>query len=59
MLKCYLCNGEVSWQADDAFEDYGYEGEGIIHRYVCRECGAEIEVKDAITNTALKSSKGK
>lgn len=46
MRKCYLCEGEVMWKADYAFEEFGYEGEGIVHRYVCRECGAEIEVSE-------------
>lgn len=34
------------WKADYSFEDFGYEGEGIVHRYVCRKCGAEIEVSE-------------
>ena len=46
MRKCYLCNGEVMWKTDYSFEDFGYEGEGIVHRYVCRKCGAEIEVSE-------------
>lgn len=34
--------------ADYSFEDYGFEGGGIIHRYICKECGAEIEVSERL-----------
>lgn len=47
MKRCYLCEGEVMWRADYSFTDFGYEGEGIVHRYVCRKCGAEIEISEA------------
>ena len=43
-----MCGGEVSWSADYSFEDYGYEGEGIVHRYRCTECGAIHEVCEEI-----------
>ena len=42
--QCFHCltNG-VSWDADFSFEDYGLEGEGIVHVCHCSNCGAEIE----------------
>lgn len=32
----------VEWDADFTFEDYGYEGEGLIHQCHCENCGAII-----------------
>ena len=32
----------VSWDADFDFEDYGLEGDGIIHECHCNNCGARI-----------------
>lgn len=42
--QCFHC-GEfaVSWDADFNLEDYGYEGEGIIHNCHCNNCGADIQ----------------
>ena len=44
MYQCFHC-GEyaVIWQADFDFDDYGYEGEGIVQVCKCTNCGAEIE----------------
>lgn len=43
MYECFHCGQKkVIWQADFSFEDYGYEGEGIIHECVCANCGAMI-----------------
>ena len=33
----------VIWQNDFTFEDFGYDGEGIVHVLTCMNCGAEIE----------------
>ena len=33
------------WDADFDFEDFGYEGQGIVHIYHCANCGAEIEYR--------------
>lgn len=44
--KCFLCGGQVIWQSDFDFEDYGYEGEGIVQNYTCSKCGAEYEVRN-------------
>ena len=44
MYQCFHCglNG-VIWDGDFDFEDYGFEGEGIVHHCHCMYCGAEIE----------------
>ena len=44
MYECFhCCTKSVVWQADFSFEDYGMEGEGIIHVCKCMNCGADIE----------------
>jgi len=42
-MKCYECNNELTWGGDDSYEDYGYEGDGIITNLSCsnEECGVE------------------
>lgn len=45
-FKCFHClSNTVSWCGDFDFEDYGYEGEGIVQVCHCSTCGAEIEYK--------------
>lgn len=42
--QCFHClHNTVGWDGDFSFEDYGYEGEGIIHVCHCSNCGADIE----------------
>lgn len=42
--QCFHClHDGVVWDSDFSFEDYGYEGEGIIHVCHCTYCGAVIE----------------
>lgn len=42
--QCFHClHNAVYWQADFSFEDYGLEGEGIVHVCKCANCGADIE----------------
>ena len=49
MYECFHCGQKaVIWDSDFSFEDYGYDGEGIIHVCHCTHCGAEIEYKIAI-----------
>lgn len=46
MYECFHCGQQtVYWNADYDFEDFGYEGEGIIHICSCSNCGAEIEYR--------------
>ena len=43
MFECFHCGcRSVIWDADFTFEDYGYEGEGIVQELHCDNCGAEI-----------------
>lgn len=46
--RCFLCSGRVMWENDFMFEDFGVEGEGVVHIYTCSKCGAEYVVYDAI-----------
>lgn len=42
--ECFHCGeNSVIWDADFSFEDYGLEGDGIIHVCHCTNCGARIE----------------
>lgn len=42
-MKCFHCGQDtVIWGNDFTFEDYGIEGEGIIHELSCTNCGAQI-----------------
>lgn len=44
MYECFHCLARaVIWEADFSFEDYGYEGEGIIQNLHCTNFGAEIQ----------------
>ena len=46
MYQCFHClSYSVCWDADFDFEDFGYEGEGIVHMCHCENCGAEIEYR--------------
>jgi len=46
MYECFhCCTKSVIWDADFDFDDYGYEGEGIVHVCHCTNCGAEIEYR--------------
>jgi len=43
MYECFHCGEKsVIWDGDFSFEDYGLEGEGIIHECHCENCGAQI-----------------
>lgn len=44
MYECFhCCCRSVIWDCDYTFEDFGMEGEGIVHVCHCTNCGAEIE----------------
>lgn len=46
MFECFHCGcRSVVWQCDYDFEDFGYEGEGIVQILRCANCGAEIEYR--------------
>lgn len=43
MYECFHClSKSVIWDCDYSFEDYGMEGDGIIHECHCANCGARI-----------------
>jgi hypothetical protein len=44
--ECFhCCTRGVIWDSDFDFEDFGYEGQGIVHICHCANCGAEIEYR--------------
>lgn len=46
MYECFHCGARaVSWDSDFDFEDFGYEGEGIVQCLHCNHCGADIEYR--------------
>ena len=46
MFECFHCLARaVIWDCDYSFEDFGYEGEGIVQICHCSNCGAEIEYR--------------
>jgi len=46
MYECFhCCTKGVIWDSDFNFEDFGYEGEGVVHCCHCTNCGAEIEYR--------------
>ena len=46
MYQCFHClENSVVWECDYDFEDFGYEGEGIVQICHCNNCGAEIEYR--------------
>lgn len=46
MYQCFHCgNNSVMWDCDYDFEDFGYEGEGIVQMLHCEKCNAEIEYR--------------
>ena len=46
MYQCFHCGCmSVIWDSDFDFDDFGYEGEGVVHICHCCNCGAEIEYK--------------
>lgn len=46
MKECFNCGKRaVRWEADFDFEDFGYDGEGVVHICHCDNCGADIEYR--------------
>lgn len=43
MYECFHCGCKsVIWDSDFTYEDYGYEGDGLVQVCHCTNCGAEI-----------------
>lgn len=46
MYQCFNClQDTVCWDCDYDFDDFGCEGEGIVHVCHCTNCGADIEYR--------------
>ena len=44
VYQCFHCGHySVIWGADFTFDDYGLEGDGVVHACHCANCGADIE----------------
>lgn len=44
MFECFHClSRSLVWQSDFSFEDFGMDGEGIVHILHCANCGADVE----------------
>lgn len=55
MYECFHCGSRsVCWDSDFDFEDFGMEGEGIVHVLHCSNCGAEIEYYIPMEESAEK-----
>ena len=43
MYECFHClSRSVIWDCDFSFDDYGLDGDGIVHECHCTHCGARI-----------------
>lgn len=51
MYQCFhYLSDSVIWDADFDFDDFGYEGQGVVHICHCTNCGAEIEYRVPISD---------
>tara|TARA_Y100000310_G_scaffold308713_1_gene352121 strand:+ start:417 stop:620 length:204 start_codon:yes stop_codon:yes gene_type:complete len=43
-MNCWHCNTDLIWGGDHDYEDYSYEGEGIVTNLSCpnEDCGVEL-----------------
>ena len=41
--KCWFCQGDMVWQGDFDFEDYGLEGDGLVANLYCPDCEATAQ----------------
>jgi len=44
-MLCWFCGSPLIWGSDFNFEDYGYEGDGIVATFNCSNCNAEGELR--------------
>ena len=42
-MKCWYCNSKLIWGADFIFDEYGYDGNGIVSTFTCSGCPAQFE----------------
>jgi len=45
MGTCAICGGKLYWSGDFTFEDYDYEGEGLVSNWKCsnEDCNADVQ----------------
>jgi len=43
MVLCYNCEADMIWGNDFDFDDFGYEGEGIVSCFTCPKCDTYAE----------------
>jgi hypothetical protein len=43
-MDCWICNHQLIWGGDHDFDDFGYDGEGIVSNFSCPECRAFVLV---------------
>lgn len=50
MTNCWFCGSKMIWNSDFSFEDYGYEGEGVVAVLSCsnEDCGVNAEFKSKL-----------
>lgn len=52
MYQCFHCGCDgVIWDSDFSFEEFGVEGEGIVHTCHCTKCNAQITYFISLDNT--------
>lgn len=53
MYQCFNCGQDtVCWDSDFSFDDFGLEGDGIVHVMHCANCGAYITYEVPIDEVA-------
>jgi len=43
MVECYNCRTEMIWGNDFDFDDFDYEGEGVVSCFTCPRCDTYAE----------------
>tara|TARA_R100000655_G_scaffold30189_2_gene60922 strand:- start:1275 stop:1460 length:186 start_codon:yes stop_codon:yes gene_type:complete len=58
-MKCWHCGTKLIWGNDFDFEDYGYDGEGIVSVFSCpnEKCNAEVEVRLPANKKKVKNGR--
>ena len=58
---CNQCGSDMIWQSDFSFEDYGYEGDGLVAVAICSKCGtyAEYRTETTVSLDEIKAKQGK
>lgn len=57
MFQCFHClHQSLIWDNDYSFEDFGYEGDGIVQILHCSNCGAEVEYRISFNKEDIDAS---